>query len=90
MATLIKADGATSDVLPSNGQSFTLKELQAFVGGYIEIIRVGSSTWYVINEEGKLLGLPANVAATHRAHDFLFEGDYLCGAVLICEPRELE
>lgn len=88
MATLIKPDGATSNVLPADGASFTLKELQAFVGGYIQIIRVGSAL-YVLNEEGKLLGLPANVAATHRAHDFLLEGDYLCGAVLICEPHEV-
>lgn len=89
MATLIKPDGATSQVLPASGESFTLKELQGFVGGYIQVIRVGSAL-YVLNEEGKLLGLPANVPATHRAHDFLFEGDYLCGNVLICEPSELE
>lgn len=89
MATLIKPDGATSQVLPASGESFTLEELQAFVGGYIEVIRVGSAL-YVLNEEGKLLDLPANLPATHRAHDFLFQGDYLCGAVLICEPGELE
>lgn len=89
MATLIKADGDTSEVQPASGASFTLAELQAFVGGYIQIIPVGSAL-YVLNEEGKLLGLPANMAATHRAHDFLFQGDYLCGAVLICAPSELE
>lgn len=88
MATLIKPDGATSLVLPASGETFTLQELQAFVGGYIQIIAVGSA-YYVLNEEGKLLGLPANVPATHRAHDFLFEGDYLCGDVLICEPSEV-
>jgi Zn finger protein HypA/HybF involved in hydrogenase expression len=76
MATLIKPDGATSQVLPANGEAFTLEELQAFVGGYIEMILVGSLL-YLFNEEGKLLDLPVNTAATHRAHDFLFEGDYL-------------
>ncbi len=89
MATLIKPDGATSQVAPASGESFTLEELQAFVGGYIQIIPVGSLL-YVLNEEGKLDGLPANQAATHRAHDFLFQGDYLCGAVLICERSEVE
>lgn len=89
MATLIKPDGTVSEVLPANGATFTLKEMQRCVGGYIEIIRVGSAL-YVLNEEGKLLGLPPNVPATHRAHDFLREGDYLCGAVLICEQGEVE
>lgn len=89
MATLIKSDGTTSEVRPASGASFTLAELQGYVGGYIQMISVGSSL-YVLNEEGKLLGLPANMAATHRAHDFLYHGDYLCGDVLICEPVELE
>lgn len=89
MATLIKPDGEISNALPANGATFTLDELQAFVGGYIQIIAVGSA-WYVLNEEGKLLGLPANVQATHRAHGFLLDGDYLCGAVLICDPSEMD
>lgn len=89
MATLIKADGTTSTVAPAAGSTFTLDELQAFVGGWIQIIRVGSALM-VLNEEGKLNGLPFNEAATQRAHGFLFANDFIVGDVLVCEPHEME
>lgn len=41
----------------------TLEEMQEYVGGWIEIVRVkfeGKDCDMVVNEEGKLLGLPVN------------------------------
>jgi hypothetical protein len=39
----------------------SLEGLQAFVGGWIEIVHLGGRTVAVINEEGLLDGLPWNV-----------------------------
>ena len=42
----------------------TLKEAQAFVGGYVECITFPNGDVLIINEEGKLIGLPLNPEAT--------------------------
>ena len=55
MATLIKVSGEVVEVHPA-GKVFTLKEMQGYVGGYIEYIRkenlnlpVGAGTMYCID-----------------------------------------
>ena len=52
----------------------TLEGLQKEVEGYIETVTLDDAT-IIVNEEGKLLGLPANRN---------FRGDILCGTILIC------
>ena len=42
----------------------TLKEAQEFVGGYVEGISFPNGDYLIINEEGKLIGLPLNPEAT--------------------------
>ena len=42
----------------------TLKEAQEFVGGYVEGISFPNGDYLIINEEGKLMGLPLNPEAT--------------------------
>lgn len=59
MAKIFKTDGQVISVQPKNGKDFTLKELKAIVGGYIEIIRMNDK-YMVVNEEGKLDQLPCN------------------------------
>lgn len=44
MATLIPVDGPPRFIEPANGKAFTLPELHALVGGYIEVVR----TRYVV------------------------------------------
>jgi len=58
--SIIKTDGTSIDYAPQNGTDFTLEELQKAVGGYIEIIQISSTQIMVLNEEGKLKGLPFN------------------------------
>ena len=41
-----------------------LKAAQAFVGGYVEGITFPNGDYLIINEEGKLMGLPLNPEAT--------------------------
>ena len=41
-----------------------LKSAQEFVGGYVEGITFPNGDYLIINEEGKLMGLPLNPEAT--------------------------
>lgn len=91
MAQLIKANGETKEVKPANGKTFSLKELQTFVGGYIERYTVGGKV-FNWNEEGLMMQLPKNDKATQ----ILFKEcggnnnvQYIIGDVLICEASEV-
>ena len=42
----------------------SLKEAQDFVGGYVECITWPNGDLLIVNEEGKLMGLPLNPEAT--------------------------
>ena len=64
MAILYKTDGSVTPVSPKEGKYFSLKELQGYVGGYIQIVPLPNGEELVINEEGKLDGLPTNQLAT--------------------------
>ena len=89
----IKSDGTLVKV-PSK-EIPTLEDLQALVGGYIEVIptritRTENGPMMVVNEEGKLLGLPRNdiatflgCSATHPLEDYIV-GD----VVLVLERGE--
>lgn len=87
MATVITTEGTKKDVTPKSGESFTLKELQEVVKGYIEAVQVGDNTMYV-NEEGLLENLPLNKIATMEA--FKYRGFYapIVGDVIICSMKE--
>lgn len=79
-------DGAFIYKEPKNGTDFSLEELQEFVGGYIETITLLDDLIMVVNEEGKLLGLPFNKAATEILwYHTNNTDDYIAGSALICE-----
>ncbi len=84
--TWIKTDG-TKESVESKGRKFTLDELQAYVGGYIELTETKDGRDMYINEEGKLDGLPPNWAATglyKHGHADVIAGN----AIVIGEPRK--
>jgi hypothetical protein len=82
-AVIIYADGKTQAVVPTNGRDFKLAQLKAIVGGYIKIIPTNVDDMImVLNEEGKLLDLPYNEAATSMVN--IFPTDYIVGDVLVC------
>src|SRR3984957_12502567 len=72
MALLVKSDGTIAVTLPHDGSEFTLKELQTFVGGHIEVMKIsggiagyeGEFEMMVCNERARLDGLPTNMIAT--------------------------
>ena len=83
VGTLIQTNGQAFTVRPYNGKKFSLTELQGFVGGDIELVRMkrgnGRGTMYV-NGEGKLKDLAPNQAATKIAD---IDGDIIVGPVII-------
>lgn len=89
-ATLYKHDGTSMSVRPANGKSFSLAELQGFVGGYIESIDLNDGSVMVVNEDGKLCGLPLNTQATDILRSS-YKGatDFIVGDALICKPNNL-
>ena len=87
MATLYEPSGRDSDYTPRNGKKFTLAELQALVGGYIEMVRIPGDTGkrvLFVDEEGKLKGLKPNVRASHLA------GQLIVGNAVLCSPKEVD
>lgn len=75
MAYWLKTDGTIEEVKPANGKTFELKELQMMVGGFIEQTYTIEGDCLIVNEEGKLHGLPLNPIATdrykYRGHDVI-------------------
>lgn len=88
----IKANGETSVVEPANGTDFSLKEMQGFVGGWIEVLYTPDGKYImVLNEEGKLDELPFNAVATKIAiEEFGLVDDYIAGDVLIAPSEQVK
>jgi hypothetical protein len=74
---LIKANSsAVSEVTPIEAKKgkFKLDELQGYVGGYIERLQVswmGAPADMIVNEEGRLHGLPINRVASDVARTLI-------------------
>ena len=67
MAQIIKADGTVERVAPTNPPHFSLTELQAAVGGYIEHVALAGKMSLLVNEDGIRLNLPPNARASQIA-----------------------
>ena len=83
MVKLLQVDGIIRDVKPTDGTKLSLKELQAFVSGYIELITLPDNYVMIVNEDGLNKQLPINQAVME-----LF-GRRLVGDVLVCLRTEL-
>ena len=62
----VKANTEVSEfkIIDNEKNTPTLKEAQDFVGGYVECIGWPNGDLLIVNEEGKLKGLPLNPEAT--------------------------
>ena len=90
MGILIKTSGEKLEVNPADGESFSLKEVQDYVGGYVEIFRVGEKK-YLFNEEGLLLDLPTNTKATEeleKENVEVIDGDILPTPTILFAVRK--
>jgi hypothetical protein len=80
----IYADGRTEEV----NRKMTLEEMQAFVGGYIEVCPSNiTRRCLVINEEGLLIDLPVNHEATKLVNPATLTCGGLRGNVLLAKGR---
>ena len=83
MPIIIKHDKLPVEMLPENGEHFELKEMQDIVDGYIEILYIHKETAVICNEEGMLLDLPINKAATLILRGTPYEGQVLFGNIIL-------
>lgn len=87
--TILKVDGSVSETDLTSSPS--LEQLQAAVGGYIEVVPFftrykGQSCVAFCNEEGKCNGLPLNKDATmlwYVSMSRSYAEDYLVGDIAI-------
>lgn len=84
-ALFIKAGGGTIKITPENGVFFTLKELQNYVGGYIELLLTNDNRTMIVNEEGRLKNLEVNEEASKLTESIIIVGD-----VVVCDWSMLE
>ncbi len=91
MAKILYANGGAITVEPSNKLEFELEELQAYVGGLIELVPLDQNQYMVINEEGKHKGLPKNTMATEIAHarSHISKLDWIVGDVVIINKNQI-
>jgi len=79
-AQLVSTNGDVKSVKPKNNKTFSLKELQSYVDGYIQIVKTRDDRLMIMNEEGRNNNLPYNEIATslyiYGSHDVVV-GDVL-------------
>lgn len=90
-AKILYTNGDIKDVQPKNGTDFSLEELQEIVGGWIQIVNLNDRQILVINEEGKLDGLPGNELATQvyciAKQPYV---DTIVGNALLCDTEQVK
>ena len=79
--TVYKSNGKIEDKSFSK-KNITLKEMQEVVGGYIEFLYLKDNLVMVVNEEGKIVGLPYNLNATQLVQENNIQ-DIIVGDVLV-------
>ena len=74
-----------------------LKSAQEFVGGYVQGIEFPNGDYMIMNEEGKLKGLPVNEQATKLWRETFTKDKYLwgyddfvCGPVILIKKQALK
>lgn len=86
---LAKCTGTLQPIRPLNGESYTLTEMQHYVGGYIETVNLGNGKVLIIDEEGKLKGKLPNRIATGWLQ---VEGihDYVAGDAMLIDRKHIK
>lgn len=77
----LKADTTVEAIRPDNSTDFSFKELQGYVGGYIEIVRLPNNYILVVDEEGVLKQKKLNKKASELA------GQPIVGDVVLCKSK---
>lgn len=85
-AILTMPDGDMRVVSPENGRTFSLEELQAMVGGHIEVCPSAhiEGLIAVVDDDGVLKGCEYNASASAVI------GYRLCGNAILCDTDMVE
>ena len=75
----IKLNECEFKIIEDSKDEPSLKEAQKFVGGYVEGITFPNGDYLVINENGKLIGLPLNSEATMMWRATFDNDNYITG-----------
>jgi hypothetical protein len=79
MKTKINTDAAEFKIIDDVKDEPDLKTAQKFVGGMVEGISFPNGDYLIINEEGKLIGLPLNPEATALWRATFDNDNYITG-----------
>lgn len=77
-------ESAPSHPMPANGKTWTLDEVQGLVGGYVELIGLPEGLSMLVDEDGRMKGLPLNQGAS------LLAGVPIVGTALVFPAKMLE
>ena len=79
METKINTDAAEFKIIEDSKDEPDLKAAQDFVGGYVQGITLPNGDYLIINEEGKLMGLPVNKQATKLWKETFDNDNFITG-----------
>ena len=77
--TEINTTAAEFKIIDDSKDEPSLEQAQEFVGGYVEGITFPNGDYLIINEEGKLMGLPLNSEATMMWRATFDNDNYVTG-----------
>ena len=75
----VNTDANEFKIVSDSKDEPTLESAQKFVGGYVEGITFPNGDYLIINEEGKLKGLPLNPEATALWRATFDNDNYITG-----------
>ena len=75
----VNTDANEFKIVSDSKDEPTLESAQEFVGGYVEGITFPNGDYLIINEEGKLKGLPLNPEATALSRTTFDNDNYITG-----------
>ena len=96
-AYILRVSGAKEPCFPQargreiSPKTFSLEELQAIVGGYIELVKLTDDVVMIVDEEGKFKDYPMNYAATAlwaKCHPGY--SDWIAGDVVVCSTDMID
>jgi len=85
MAIHLKVNGSTAEVT-----DMSLSNMQALVGGFIEVVSTNDGRLMVVDEEGKGKGKPVNEVATALTRGVVADNDLIVGDVIIASTEEIK
>jgi len=86
--THITSSGEVKEMIFSK-KMVTLKEMQECVGGYIEFVWLKDNKILVVNEDGKIQGLPDNPIATQIIREQGIS-DHIVGNALLIDLKYVD